>query len=237
MRYRNVFLCLILFTSFFNFFGCDTSEEAPPPQHKMEARPPFLRGTIVCIGNSLTEGYGVGEEQAYPALLKQKLAADDHPYAVINAGISGETSSGTLCRIKWLLMTLKPDIVILETGANDGLRGIDPELTRKNITETVRALKAEGVIVVLAGMEMLHNMGTDFTTAFREIYTKVADEEAVLRIPFFLDDVAGNPRLNQADGIHPTAEGHKVITEKIYPYVLKAIGAFEGSGHLKRPPP
>ncbi|MFH0729168.1 MAG: arylesterase [Pseudomonadota bacterium] len=229
MRFRNAFFCLVVVVGFGLFSGCDRADKPAPMENKTKADPAFLRGTIVCVGDSLTEGAGVAEEQAYPALLKQKLGADGHLYAVINAGISGETSSGTLSRINWIL-TLKPDIVILETGANDGLRGTDPKLTQKNITEIVRILKAKGVIVLLAGMEMLRNMGTDYTTAFREIYTNVAKEETVRRIPFFLNGVAGNPRLNQPDGIHPTAEGYKVITEKIYPYVLEAIGDFEGGG-------
>lgn len=229
MRFKYAFFCLVVVMAFGIFAGCDRADNPAPTGHKTDADPSFPRGTIVCVGDSLTEGAGVAEEQAYPALLKQKLAADGHPYAVINAGISGETSSGTLSRIHWIL-TLKPDIVILETGANDGLRGTDPKLTQKNITEIVRILKAKGVIVVLAGMEMLRNMGTDYTTAFREIYTTVAREENISRIPFFLDGVAGKPRLNQPDGIHPTAEGYKVITEKIYPYVLEAIGDFERGG-------
>jgi acyl-CoA thioesterase-1 len=230
MRFRNAYFCIVVVVMAFGIFsGCDRADKPAPTGNRTETDPAFLRGTIVCVGDSLTEGYGVPEEQAYPALLKQKLAADGHPYAVINAGISGETSSGTLSRINWIL-TLKPDIVILETGANDGLRGSDPRLTQKNITEIIRILKAKGVIVILAGMEMLRNMGTDYTTAFREIYTSVAKEEDIHRIPFFLDGVAGNLRLNQTDGIHPTAEGYKVIIEKIYPYVLEVIEAYEGGG-------
>lgn len=229
MRFRHTFCCLIVFMMCWSFSGCEGSEQPPPPQTKPAAPAPSLRGTIVCVGDSLTEGYGVGEEQAYPALLKQKLAADGHAYAVINAGISGETSSGALSRINWILK-LNPDIVILETGANDGLRGTDTRFIRENISAIVRTLKAEGVIVVLAGMEMLRNMGPAYTAAFREIYSGIASEEDILRIPFFLEGVAGNPRLNQADGIHPTAEGYQVITEKIYPHVLAAIGAFERRG-------
>ena len=158
------------------FAGCEKkpTAEAPPPAPKplAAAAPAALSGVIAAVGDSLTEGYGVDEEKAYPALLEQKLRASGHNYSVINAGISGETSSGTLSRVRWIL-ALKPDIVILETGANDGLRGIDPNLTRENIREVVRILKGEGVVVVLAGMEMVRNLGADFTGAFREIYTTV----------------------------------------------------------------
>ncbi len=179
-------------------------------------------GVIAAVGDSLTEGYGVDEEKAYPALLEKKLRASGHDYTVINAGISGETSSGTLSRVRWIL-TLKPDIVILETGANDGLRGIDPALTQKNIREIVRILKGEGVVVVLAGMEMVRNMGVNFTDAFRKIYPEVAAEEDIIFVPFFLKGVAGDPRLNQADGVHPRAAGYRIVVETVYPYVLDAI--------------
>lgn len=226
MRFRSALPGLIVAMILFASCGCDADPQPAGTEIKPEAGHPSPLGTIVCVGDSLTEGAGVTEDQAYPALLKQKLADDGRSYAVINAGISGETSSGALSRLNWI-MTLKPDIVILETGANDGLRGTDPRLIRENITAIVRTLKGKGVIVVLAGMEMLRNMGADYTTAFREIYTKVAEEENLPRIPFFLAGVAGNPRLNQADGIHPNAEGYKVIIDKIYPYVLEAIGAFE----------
>lgn len=214
------------------FAGCEKkpAAEAPPPAPKPleAAAPAALSGVIAAVGDSLTEGYGVDEEKAYPALLEQKLRASGHNYSVINAGISGETSSGTLSRVRWIL-TLKPDIVILETGANDGLRGIDPNLTRENIRETVRILKGEGVVVVLAGMEMVRNLGADFTGAFREIYPTVAEEEDVLLVPFFLKGVAGDPRLNQADGIHPKTEGYRIVVETVYPYVVEAIGRLEAT--------
>jgi acyl-CoA thioesterase I len=237
MRFRNsTICCLICLLVLWTISGCDRDPQSQAPVKKAETLPSAARRTIVCVGDSLTEGYGVAEDQAYPALLQQKLLTDGHAYTVINAGISGETSSGTLSRIHWI-MTLKPDIVLLETGANDGLRGTDPELTRKNIRAIVQTLKRKNVIVILAGMEMLRNMGTAYTTAFREIYTNVAEEEHLLRIPFFLAGVAGNPRLNQADGIHPTAEGYQVVVEKIYPYVLKAIGAMEGGLGFQDPAP
>ena len=204
--------------------GCDAKPEAPrtvsPPAEETPAAP--VSGVIAAVGDSLTEGYGVDEEKAYPARLEEKLRASGHHFRVINAGISGETSSGTLSRVRWIL-TLKPDIVILETGANDGLRGVDPALTRKNLLEIVRVLKGEGVVVVLAGMEMVRNLGAGFTEAFREIYPSVAEEEGTILIPFFLEGVAGDPRLNQADGIHPNPEGYRIVAGTVYPYALEAI--------------
>ncbi len=183
---------------------------------------PDYTGTIVALGNSLTAGLGVAEDQAYPALLEKRLTAAGNPYQVVNAGISGETSSGALSRVKWVL-TLKPDIIILETGANDGLRGIDPQLVEKNIREIVKILKGEDVIVVLAGMRMFENMGPEYTAAFNGIYPRVADDEDLILIPFFLEGVAGIRKYNQDDGIHPTAEGYRLITDLVYPHVREAI--------------
>jgi acyl-CoA thioesterase-1 len=198
--------------------GC--GEETPVPG---ETRPEKkYEGTIVAVGDSLTEGLGVEEEFAYPAVLENKLKKQGYPFRVVNAGVSGETSSGTLSRIKWAL-TLKPDIVILVTGANDGFRGIDPGLIKSNIRAIIKMLKEQGVIVVLGGMQIVQNLGQDYTTAFTEIYPDVARSEDVILIPFFLADVAAKQEYNQADGIHPTAEGYRIIVDNIAPYVIEAI--------------
>jgi len=191
------------------------SEAAPLSQ-------PRSKGTIVAVGDSLTAGLGVNEEEAYPARLEKKLRAAGYDWKVVNAGISGETSSGTLSRINWV-MKLRPDIVILETGANDGLRGIDPAVTRKNIDETIRILKQQNVTVVLAGMRMVRNLGKEFTKGFADLYPFLARKHGLILVPFFLQGVAGDPSLNQPDGIHPTAEGYRIITENIYPFAQKAI--------------
>jgi acyl-CoA thioesterase-1 len=197
--------------------GC--GREDPPPERRSA---PVVDGTIVAVGDSLTAGYGVAQELAYPARLEKKLASDGFVYRVINAGISGETSSGALSRINWIL-TLTPDIVILETGANDGLRGVDPALTKGNIQEIIRLLRASDVTVILAGMQMVQNLGREYTEAFRRIYPEAAKEAGVRLVPFFLKGVAGDPALNQADGIHPTGEGYRVVVETVYPYVTAAI--------------
>ena len=181
-----------------------------------------MEGTIVAMGNSLTAGLGVTEDQAYPALLERKLQADGYAFQVINAGISGETSSGALSRTQWTL-TLKPNIVILETGANDGLRGISPDITRQNIEAIVKQFHQQRVVVLLAGMRMVENLGDEFTTAFANIYPTVAKAHDLLLMPFFLEGVAGKPALNQADGIHPTAEGYQQIVTALYPHVIAAI--------------
>jgi len=200
--------------------GCEQKTATPPtpaPQKQLASA-----GTIVAAGDSLTAGYGVNETEAYPAQLEKKLQADGYNWRVVNAGISGETSSGTLSRITWILK-LKPDIVILETGANDGLRGVDPKVTQKNISETVRLLKESNVTIILAGMRMVTSMGPEFTHSFAAIYPAVAKEHGLTLIPFFLQGVAGNPALNQEDGIHPLPEGYRIITDMIYPYLAPAM--------------
>jgi acyl-CoA thioesterase-1 len=199
--------------------GCGRRNE---PGQSVKREQTDFAGTIICVGDSLTTGYGIRGEDTYPAQLENKLRAEGYRWRVINAGISGETSSGTQSRITWLLK-LKPDIVILETGANDGLRGIDPKVTQKNIEEIVRILKENKVTVVLAGMRMVTNMGRDYTAAFAAIYPAVARKFNLILIPFFLQGVAGVPSLNQGDGIHPLAKGYRIVTETVYPYVLQAL--------------
>ena len=201
--------------------GCDRREAArPAAPAQQEAR--ATAGTIVAVGDSLAAGYGLDEHDAYPAQLERLLREAGRPWRVGNAGISGETSSGALSRVNWVL-TLKPDIVILVTGANDGLRGIDPKVTEKNLDEMVRTLKERNVTVVLGGMKMVANLGRDYTRAFAAVYPAVAKRHDLILIPFFLEGVAGRPDLNQADGIHPTAEGYRIVSDTVLPYAIKAI--------------
>ena len=199
--------------------GCSEEPTSTSPQVQPEKK---IEGTIVAVGDSLTEGLGVEEELAYPAVLEARLREQGYRYQVVNAGNSGETSSGTLSRIKWVL-TLKPDIIILVIGANDGFRGIDPGLIKSNIRTIVKSLKEKNVIVVLGGMQIVQNLGQDYTGTFAEIYPEVARSEDVIFIPFFLASVAADQGLNQADGIHPTAEGYQAVVDNIMPYVIKAI--------------
>ena len=219
------FIPVLYFILFLVLFIPGCGNESTPPS---DPKAPDYEGTIVAVGDSLTEGLGVAEELAYPALLEKKLQSGGYHYRVINAGVSGETSSGTLARINWILK-LKPDIVILVIGANDGFRGIDPELIKTNILTIVRALKEKKVIVLLGGMQMGQNLGKEYITAFEKIYPLVAREENVGLVPFFLTGVAANPKLNQADGIHPTAEGYRVAVNYIFPYVIEAIGAHKAT--------
>ena len=198
--------------------GEDARGPEPPPPAKTS-----WEGTIVAFGDSLTAGYRLDESEAYPALLQAMLVSAGRPWRVVNAGVSGETSSGALSRVEWVVKSLAPDIVILETGANDGLRGIEVDFARKNILAIVTKLQEEGVTVVLAGMKMVKNLGEEYEQDFAALYGEVAAETGVALIPFFLEGVAGDPSLNLVDGIHPTADGYRIVAGSVYPYVLAAI--------------
>lgn len=206
--------------SLLTLIGCHNDPEPVAPAR--QAQPSSSQGTIVAVGDSLTAGYGVSQLEAYPAQLERKLREGGYHWEVVNAGISGETSSGTLSRVDWILK-LKPDIVILETGANDGMRGVNPEVTQKNLEKIVAELEERNVLVVLAGMQALTNMGGAYRKEFAAMYPSVAQKHDLILMPFFLEKVGGEPELNLGDGIHPNAKGYQLITENIYPYVLQAI--------------
>lgn len=177
--------------------------------------------TILFFGNSLTAGYGVEPAEAYPALIQNKIDSVDLKYKVVNAGVSGETTSGGNSRIDWILK--QPiDIFVLELGANDGLRGIPLETTEKNLQSIIdKVRKANPAItIILEGMQIPPNMGAEYTNAFKEIYPRLAKENNIALIPFLLKDVAGDPKLNQQDGIHPTAEGHKIMAETVWKVLI-----------------
>lgn len=211
-------VCVIMFITWLSVAGCKQEQEKPPEAEDLNG----TMKTIMAVGDSLTAGYGLDESASYPSVLEQKLQAAGYNYRVVNGGVSGETSSGTLSRMEWML-TLEPSIVLLETGANDGLRGVDPQLAEKNIRTILQILKDRDVVVLLAGMKMVWNLGPAYVSEFNSIYPKLAREFDVVYMPFFLDGVAMKSELNQGDGIHPNAQGYKKITENIYPYVLEAI--------------
>lgn len=176
--------------------------------------------TILFFGDSITAGYGLDTEQAFPALIQLKLDSLGYNYEVINGGLSGETSAGGLRRINWVLQ--RPvDIMILELGGNDGLRGIDPASTKQNLAEIIDRARAKNpdMKIILAGMQVPPNLGQDYTEAFRTIYPEVAEEKDVELLPFILEGVGGDPELNQPDGIHPTAKGHAVIAGTVWDYL------------------
>lgn len=172
------------------------------------------RPRIVAFGDSLTAGLGVAQEEAYPARLQRRLDERGLRYRVINAGVSGDTTAGGLRRVDWVLKS-RPEFVILELGGNDGLRGLNLQQTKANLAEIVRRCQAASVKVILAGMKLPPNYGADYIKGFEAIYPALAKQYRLTLIPFFLDGVAGSASLNQADGIHPTSEGYRIIADKV----------------------
>ena len=173
---------------------------------------------VVAFGDSLTAGLGVMPDESYPAQLQARLRADGYAYRVVNAGASGDTTAGGLRRVDWALKN-KPAIVIVALGANDAMRGQDLASVRANLDGIVARFQKAGARVLVAGMEVPPNYGARYAADFRRLYVEVARKRGAAFMPFLLDGVAGNPRLNQGDGIHPTAEGYRIVVDRLWPYL------------------
>lgn len=172
--------------------------------------------TIIFYGDSITAGYGLDPELAYPAVVEKSLRDQGHNVKVINAGLSGETSAGGASRINWILRQ-SVDVFVLELGGNDGLRGLDLASTKKNLQEIIDKVKAKypDVKLVVAGMMVPPNLGEEYTSEFVDLYPSLAEKNDAILIPFILEDVAGKEQFNLPDGIHPNAEGHKVVGKNV----------------------
>lgn len=184
--------------------------------------------TIMFFGDSITAGYGLDDtNDAFPGIIQKKLDSLDLNYQVVNSGVSGETSAGGTSRIDWIL-NQDIDVFVLELGANDGLRGLPITETKANLQAIIDAVRAKNpeIKIVLAGMQMPPNMGAEYTTQFKAIFSDLASENNIAFIPFILENVGGVKHLNQADGIHPTAEGHKILAENVWE-VLATVLDFE----------
>jgi acyl-CoA thioesterase-1 len=177
---------------------------------------------IVALGDSLTAGLGVAAHEAWPALLEARLRREGHDYRVVNAGVSGDTSAGGLRRLDWVLRA-RPAIVIVALGANDGLRGLPVDALRANLETIVARLSAAGVRVLLAGMRVPPNYGDAYARDFSAAFATVARRSGAAFMPFLLDGVAAHAALNQPDGIHPTATGHAMIAERLWPFLVPLI--------------
>lgn len=183
--------------------------------------------TIVALGDSLTAGYLLGPDEGFPEQLEKALGEAGHENVkVVNAGVSGDTTSGGLARLDWAVGA-EADAVILELGANDALRAIDPDVTRRNLDEIVSRLKERNLPILLAGMYAPPNLGRDYGSEFNPIYPALAEREGLVFYPFFLEGVAGDRTLNLGDGIHPTAEGVRLIVKGILPEVEELIARAE----------
>ncbi|MGH8436725.1 MAG: arylesterase [Pseudomonas sp.] len=211
-------------------YACGDTQRAAPappdPTPPAQAAPTASaekrddRSGILFVGTSLTAGYGLGAQFAYPALIQAKIDSAGLPYRVINAGISGETSAGGLRRIEWALQQ-PVSVLVLELGANDGLRGLDTDSLEHNLDQIIRRTRAKypDSEIVIAGMQAPPNLGADYTHEFRAVYGRLADRHNAVFIPFLLEGVAGNPALNQSDSMHPTAEGQRIMAQTVWPYL------------------
>lgn len=178
---------------------------------------------LVVLGDSLTEGFGVAKEAAFPAILEKKLhQINKKEWVVVNAGVSGSTTASAISRMKWLFKS-KPDVVLLALGANDGLRGLKVEDSQKNLAEAIEYAQKQKVRVILGGLYMPPNYGADYTDKFKNMYTSLAKKYQLTFVPFILEKVAGNPKYNLADGIHPNEEGHKIIADNVFEVLKGAL--------------
>jgi acyl-CoA thioesterase-1 len=188
---------------------------------------------LVVLGDSLAAGLGLKPEQSFPSRLEAALRAQGRNITILNQGVSGDTTAGGLDRVDWLLAD-KPDIVMIELGANDALRGLDPALAERNLSAIIEKLKAAGVTAWLAGMMAPRNFGPEYVAAFDGLYKRLANKYQVSLYPFILDGVAQDPALNQADGLHPNVRGAQVIADRLLPFVARNLDAYAQTVH--RPP-
>jgi len=190
---------------------------APPPAARSADSAPVAQGRprIVFLGDSLSAGYGVTKEQSIPSLVQRHLDAEGYNYEVVNQGVSGDTSAGGVSRLDW---SLSGDvrILVVELGGNDGLRGLPVETTKQNISQIIATAKQRGVRVLLTGMEAPPSYGPLYTSQFRQLFRDLAREHDVAFMPFFLEGVAGDPALNQSDGIHPNPEGAVIVEQAVW---------------------
>ena len=221
----------LLFIAFLILTGCKRSEPTgakPQTVNKEQTvqTPVQTKKSILFFGNSLTAGYGVEPEQAFPSLIQEKLDSLGLPYKVINAGLSGETSASGVNRIEWVLR--EPiEVMILELGGNDGLRGVDPNETKSNLQKIVDLAqkKYPDIQIIIAGMEAPPNMGSKYITAFRSVFKELAENNNLLLVPFLLEGVGGEPELNLPDGIHPNPEGHMIVAANVWEVLSETLAA------------
>ena len=219
---RVAFILLFGITSFLS--SCGSKQEKKETAATEQAADATTKKTILFFGNSLTAGYGIDPEESFAGRIQIRLDSLKKEYRVINGGLSGETTAGGLSRLDWFLEE-EPYLFVLELGGNDGLRGIPLTETKKNLLAIVDKVQAKypNTKIILAGMQIPPNMGKEYTEEFKAIYPAVAKEKNIELIPFLLEGVAGNPDLNLPDGIHPTPEGHRIVMETLWPYILKAL--------------
>ena len=201
--------------------GAAPARREPSPVTPADPDAPPARPRIVAFGDSLTAGLGLLEQEAYPALLQRKIDEAGYQFEVVNAGVSGDTSAGALRRLDWALEG-DVKVLIVAFGGNDGLRGLPVSQMKENLSAIIDKARERGIVVILAGMEAPPNYGPEYVQQFRAAYREISAKERILLIPFLLDKVAGEPSLNQPDGIHPNAEGARIVAETVWP-VLRSV--------------
>lgn len=211
--------------------ACNRAPETPPPSATAQGpQPSSARPTIVVLGDSLTAGLGlVAETQSFPALLQEKLKSAGYDWEVANAGVSGDTSAAGLQRLDWALEQGNVRILILELGANDGLRGLPVSEMKKNLAAIIERAQQKRITVLLAGMEAPPNYGPEYVVSFRQVYRDLAKQYNVTLLPFLLDKVAGVPALNQADGIHPNVQGAAIVADNVWTVLKPMVDAAPNS--------
>jgi acyl-CoA thioesterase I len=242
-------LCIVLALLMPNLWGCEQAPSGSSPSSQDPSVPPpaprdgigqrlgkdvtmqpgrarepareALR-SIVAFGNSLTAGAGIPAEESYPSQLQRRLDESGYRYRVINAGVSGDTTAGGLRRVDWVLKS-RPQIVILELGANDGLRGLSLDQMHDNLEAIIRRVQAAGAKVILAGMKLPLNYGEEYRARFEAVYTRLAEAHHIALMPFFLEGVGAQATLNQSDGIHPTGDGYRVIVDHLWPVLTPLL--------------
>ncbi len=217
---RNAFATTILLAglSFLGCFSDDSYDPEPAPPGREASAPAAARPRIVALGDSLTAGYGLTPEQAYPALLQERLDRDGYDFEVVNAGVPGDTTAGGVRRLDWVLDG-DVRILIVALGGNDGLRGLPAAEMKRNLSAIVESATDRGIAVLLAGMEAPPNQGDEYTSSFRQVFQDLASEYELAFMPFLLIDVGGVRALNQPDGIHPNTEGAGVIADNLWDYL------------------
>lgn len=225
MRSFTLFLSLFMFVTLLSCGDSSKKEEKQASENAVENEQDNeeQKKVILFFGDSLTAGYGLEEGEGFPEILQQRIDSLGLSYQVMNAGLSGETTSGGKNRIDWVLKQ-NVEIFVLELGANDGLRGIPIAETRKNLQDIIDYVESQNpdIKIILAGMQIPPNMGQDYTKDFKQIFPDLAEKNDVYLIPFLLEDVAGIPQLNQQDGIHPNAEAQQILAENVWD-VLKEV--------------
>jgi acyl-CoA thioesterase I len=189
----------------------EPARSAPAPPAPDDSAP-----RIIFLGDSLTAGLGVDIDQSFPSLIQARLTREHYRYKVVNAGVSGDTSAGALRRLEWALSDGEPQVLVVALGGNDGLRGLTPEQLEQNLAQIIELAQARKMRVILAGMEAPPNFGDDYTKRFRAVYPALAAKYRIPLIPFLLDGVAGDPSLNQSDGIHPNPRGAQIVADLVW---------------------